>query len=261
MKVEQTIRLDNRTLPEAASGPGPRPDRLDFAELNAELRDAQPIERVRWAMRTYPDQTILTSSFGIQSAVLLHMVTRVKPDVPVVMIDTGYLFPETYQFVDELTDRLNLNLWVFRPRMSSAWQETRYGKLWEGGKPGIEKYNYLNKIEPMQRALQELNAKAWITGLRKDQSDSRQHIETLGLQDGVCKIHPIHDWSNRDVHYYLKEHDLPYHPLWEQGYVSVGDVQTTRKLEAGMDEQDTRFYGLKRECGIHEASTNVDFSI
>lgn len=259
MQVEQTIRLDNRVPPQAPEGPGLQPENLDYSALNQELNLAEPAERIRWALRTFPDQVVLTSSFGIQSAVLLHMATSIKPDIPVVMIDTGYLFPETYRFVDELTDRLSLNLWVFRPRMSPIWQETRYGKLWEGGKPGLEKYNYINKVEPMQRAVRELNIKGWIAGLRRGQSESRKELHVLSLQDGVCKIHPILDWSNKDVHAYLKAHDLPYHPLWEQGYVSVGDTHTTRKLEPGMTEEETRFYGLKRECGLHEPV--VDFSI
>jgi len=259
VNVEQTIRFDNRPAPRRTPHAASHADRLDFAELNARLNPASPQDRIRWALHTFPDQTILSSSFGIQSAVLLHMVTRIKPDLPVVLIDTGYLFPETYRFIDELTDRLHLNLWVFRPRMSPLWQESRYGKLWEGGKPGIEKYNYINKVEPMQRAIQELNARAWITGLRRHQADTRSHIETVGLQDNTIKIHPIFDWDNKTVHHYLKEHHLPYHPLWEEGYVSVGDIHTTRKLEDGMTEEETRFFGLKRECGLHEKA--VDYSI
>jgi phosphoadenosine phosphosulfate reductase len=259
MRVEQTIRLDNRVTPKAPGGPGPQADRLDYGALNETLSAASPEDRIRWALEIFPDQVVLTSSFGIQSAVLLHMATRIKPDIPVVMIDTGYLFPETYRFVDQLTDQLSLNLWVFRPRMSPIWQETRYGKLWEGGKPGIEKYNYINKVEPMQRAVQELNVKGWIAGLRRGQSESRKELQILGLQDGVCKVYPILEWSNKDVHQYLKKHDLPYHPLWEEGYVSVGDTHTTRKWEAGMTEEETRFHGIKRECGLHESA--VDFSI
>ncbi len=259
MHVEQTIRLDNRVPPQAPEGPGPSPERLDYPALNKMLSVATPPDRIRWALDFFPGQVVLTSSFGIQSAVLLHMATGIKPDIPVVMIDTGYLFPETYRFVDQLTERLKLNLWVFRPRMSPIWQETRYGKLWEGGKPGLEKYNYLNKVEPMQRAVQELNIKGWIAGLRRGQSESRKELDILGLQDGVCKIHPIIEWSNKEVHEYLKAYDLPYHPLWEAGYVSVGDIHTTRKLEPGMTEEETRFHGLKRECGLHESV--VDFSI
>ncbi|MBX4276529.1 phosphoadenosine phosphosulfate reductase family protein, partial [Mycobacterium tuberculosis] len=86
------------------------------------------------------------------------LVNQIRPDIPVILTDTGYLFPETYQFIDELTDKLKLNLKVYRAAESAAWQEARYGKLWEQGVEGIEKYNEINKVEPMNRALKELNA-------------------------------------------------------------------------------------------------------
>lgn len=230
-----------------------------YAEADRELTAGKPEERVAWAVKTFGDHLIATSSFGIQSAVTLHMVTRQAPDIPIVTIDTGYLFPETYRFIDELTERLKLNLHVYRPRLSPAWQEERWGKLWEQGLEGIKKYNHINKVEPMQRAISDLKPAAWISGLRRHQAESRQHLSVLGQQDGIIKVHPVFDWSNKQVHDYLKAHDLPYHPLWEQGYLSVGDIHTTRKWEEGMSEEETRFFGLKRECGLHEPASN--FSI
>ena len=141
--------------------------------------------------------------------------------------------------------------------MSSAWQEARFGRLWEQGIEGIETYNSLNKVEPMQRALQELNAGTWFAGLRRSQSDSRGKLPVLQKVSGQFKLYPIIDWSNKDLHYYLKEHNLSYHPLWEQGYVSIGDWHTTQSLQEGMEEQDTRFFGLKRECGLHEFGDGI----
>ncbi len=167
------------------------------------------------------------------------------------LVDTGYLFPETYRFVDELTARLKLNLHVYRAAVSPAWQEARHGKQWEHGVEGIEHYNKLNKVEPMQRALRELGVRGWFTGLRRQQSKSRQNVGVLQKQGEHIKIQPIVDWTDRMVFDYLKKHGLPYHPLWEQGYVSIGDVHTTRPLTANMTEEETRFFGLKRECGLH----------
>ncbi len=227
---------------------------------NQLLAALNPQERIEWAEATFGDGLVLSSSFGIQSAVMLHLATRVVPGIPVIFIDTGYLFPETYRFIDELTGRLKLNLNVYRSEQSPAWQETRYGKLWEQGLEGLKQYNNLNKVEPMQRALKELKATAWLAGLRRQQSDSRKELNVYSTQDGRAKIHPISDWNNKQIHDYLKAHDLPYHPLWEQGYVSVGDVHTTRKWEEGMTEEETRFFGLKRECGLHEPSPS-DFTI
>lgn len=225
---------------------------MALAEVNSKLDKLSAQERVLWALENLPGEAVLSSSFGIQAAVSLHLVNQVKPGIPVILTDTGYLFPETYQFIDRLTEKLDLNLKVFRAEQSAAWQEARYGKLWEQGVEGIERYNEINKVEPMNRALAELNGQTWFAGLRRDQSSSRAHLPVLAIQRGVFKVLPIIDWDNRQVHQYLQENDLGYHPLWDQGYLSVGDTHTTRKWEPGMAEEETRFFGLKRECGLHE---------
>ncbi len=224
----------------------------DLSLTNARLAAASAEDRVRWALERFAERIVLSSSFGAQAAVSLHLITRQHPDIPVVLVDTGYLFPETYQFVDELQRRLKLNLKVYRPRLTPAWLEARYGRLWEQGVEGIDRYNELVKVEPMRRALRDLGADAWFAGLRRQQASSRQHLQVVEQQNGRSKIHPIIDWTDRDVFEYLQRHNLPYHPLWHQGYVSIGDVHTTRRLEDGMSEEETRFFGLKRECGLHE---------
>lgn len=225
------------------------PHDLDAAALRLGGRSAQ--QRVDWAMDHLPGGYAVTSSFGVQSAVMLHLVTRRVPDIPVLLFDTGYLFPETYRFVDELTDRLGLNLHVYRSPMSPAWQEARFGRLWEQGVDGITEYNRINKVEPMQRAMNELGINTWFSGLRREQSDGRADRQTVELQNGRAKVHPIVDWSSRDVHRYLTEHDLPYHPLFHEGYLSIGDTHTTRRAQDELDEESTRFFGLVRECGLH----------
>ena len=229
-------------------------DFIDLDALNAEFRALPAEARVARALELLPGQHLLTSSFGAQAAVSLHLVTQAKPQIPVVLIDTGYLFPETYRFIDEMSTRLKLNLKVYRSPMSPAWQEARFGKLWEQGAEGIERYNRMNKVEPMERALRELNGASWFAGLRREQAQTRASIEPVQLTGAArYKVHPIFDWTDRDVYRYLMKHNLPYHPLWEQGYVSIGDWHTTRSLrDAGDDAEATRFFGLKRECGLHE---------
>lgn len=227
-------------------------------EINLQLESMSAQERVTWALDNLPQNIMLSSSFGIQAAVMLHLVSQQYPDIPVVFTDTGYLFPETYQFADMLTKRLDLNLKIYRADISPAWQEARFGKLWEKGEDGITQYNQMNKVVPMQLAQDDLQISSWFAGLRRTQSDTRKNLSVLQqLSDGKFKFYPVLDWSNKDVHYYLKEHDLPYHPLWERGYVSVGDWHTSRPLEEGMSEQDTRFFGLKRECGLHEFGDGI----
>jgi phosphoadenosine phosphosulfate reductase len=227
------------------------PDEHDLAALDARLAPLSADERIRTVLDTLPGPHVLSSSFGAQAAVLLHLVTRQAPDIPVVLIDTGYLFPETYRFVDTLTMDLGLNLKVFQAEISPAWVEARYGRLWEQGVDGIERYNALRKVRPMQRALDQLGAGTWIAGLRRSQSSSRARVPFVELRNGRCKVHPIADWTDRDVGLYLQRHRLPYHPLWEQGYVSIGDWHTTHPLHAVDSEEETRFFGLKRECGLH----------
>jgi len=231
-------------------------DEEHLANWNKRLADLDAAGRVRCALEHLPGTHVLTSSFGAQAAVSLHLLSQALPDIPVILLDTGYLFPETYEFIDELTDRLELNLRVYRSRMSPAWQEARYGQRWTQGVDGIDRYNQDNQVEPLARALDELEVGTWFTGLRRGQAQSRLATPFLQYTGSLFKVCPIADWTDRDVHAYLKAHGLPYHPLWEQGYVSIGDVHTTRPLSEATDEEATRFFGLKRECGIHEA----DFS-
>lgn len=222
-----------------------------LAKLNAALTDLSPPERVSWALDNLPGTHALSSSFGIQSALMLHLLSSQQPEIPVILTDTGHLFEKTYQFIDLLTARFKLNLKVYQSQMSSAWQVARYGNEWEQGLDGIDAYNKRNKVEPMQRALDELSVGTWYSGLRSEQASSREGLPILEIRGMRFKFLPIIDLNNKQVHQYLTKFDLPYHPLWEEGYVSLGDVHTTKKLEPGMSEEDTRFNGLKRECGLH----------
>jgi len=219
--------------------------------VNVELARFSPQERVMWALEHLPGNHALSSSFGIQSALMLHLLTQECADIPVMLTDTGHLFPQTYDFIDVLTERLSLNLNVYQSKMSPAWQQARFGNEWEQGIDGLDAYNKRNKVEPMQRALSELEVGTWFSGLRSQQSSSRKGLPVVEIRGMRYKFLPIIDLNNKQVHEYLTHFDLPYHPLWEEGYVSLGDVHSTSKLEAGMSEEDTRFNGLKRECGLH----------
>jgi phosphoadenosine phosphosulfate reductase len=221
-----------------------------LAELNALLTPLNAQQRIEFAVQNLPGNPMLSSSFGIQAAVMLHLCTSVQPEMPVVLTDTGYLFPETYRFIDELTEKLQLNLKVYRSALSPAWQEARFGQLWTTAE-GLKQYNQLNKVEPMARAQQDLGVQSWFSGLRRSQSSTRADTPIVSIQRGVVKVCPIVEWSNKDIHYYLQDNNLPYHPLWEQGYVSVGDTHSSRPLELGMTEEETRFNGMGRECGLH----------
>jgi phosphoadenosine phosphosulfate reductase len=230
---------------------------VDTAAADRRLSDATAEERIHWAVEQFGGSLVMSTSFGVQSAVMLHLATRIVPDIPVVFVDTGYLFPETYRFADLLVSRLRINLKVYRAPESPAWIEARHGKLWEKGEAGIDAYNQITKVEPMQRALSELGARGWLAGLRRSQASTRDRLPVVSLQEGRAKVLPIVTWSDRDVYRYLTANDLPYHPLWEKGYVSIGDVQTTRPLTADITAEETRFFGIKRECGIHDPAANI----
>ncbi|KAF0094061.1 MAG: phosphoadenosine phosphosulfate reductase [Puniceicoccaceae bacterium 5H] len=232
-----------------------------LATWNEEWQDLDAGQRIEWAAKQFGDELVLSTSFGIQSAVMLHLISQHAPQTPVIFIDTGYLFPETYRYADRLTELLDLNLKVYQPQMTPARQEALFGKRWEQGKQGLQEYGLMNKVEPMNRALRELGATAWLSGLRRVQASTREQLQYIERQNKTTKLYPILEWSERDVYYYMQQHELPQHPLWDQGYVSVGDVHSTRPLEAGMNPEDTRFGGLKRECGLHEISGNNDYQI
>ena len=226
-------------------------DKDAAARINDWLASVDAATRVRWALANLPGPYALSSSFGAQAAVSLHLVTQAEPDIPVLVIDTGYLFPETYQFIKQLEQQLDLNIQSFSSPQSVDEFEAQYGKLWEQGLEGLNKYLELRKVEPMRRGLTTLGTATWFAGLRRSQAESRAALNPLEVRDGRFKVHPIFDWSDRDVYLYLKAHGLPYHPLWDKGYVSIGDWHSTKALHEVESADELRFSGLKRECGIH----------
>lgn len=221
-------------------------------ELPAEAgTKLDPRERIEWAHRRFGSKLMMTTSFGAHSAVTLHLVTQVIPDIPVVLVDTGYLFPETYRFADELSQRLRLNLHCVGPDPSAAWLLARHGRLWEQGPAGMQAYLRLHKVEPLSRAFAKMGVRAWISGVRHVQSGHRSQLKPLELQDGRVKIHPVLDWTDEAMEAYLRDHRLPLHPLVSQGYRSIGDVHSTLPTVEGQDPREGRLLGEKRECGIH----------
>jgi phosphoadenosine phosphosulfate reductase len=233
---------------------------VDLQDANRDLEGATASEIIRWAAHTFGDGLVLSSSFGIQAAVMLHLATQVKPDIPVIWIDTGYLPAETYRFAEDLIARLNLNIQVYQSAMSPARMEALYGKLWElDDVDAFNRYDYVRKVEPMQRALRDLKATAWLAGLRSKQTDHRKTLDVVGVQGDRYKVLPILDWHSRDIYNYLTQFDLPYHPFFERGYTSVGDWHSSRPVTAddGHD-RNTRFRGLKQECGLHLPQTSEE---
>lgn len=228
--------------------------------LSSDLAGLSAGERIRHLYERLGDRIMATTSFGIQAAVTLHLIHEHAPKIPVVFIDTGFLFPETYRYMEELTSLFDLDLRVYQPTHSAARMQAIWGDLWDQGKEGAERYAMLTKIEPMNRALRESGADVWLSGLRRSQSKTRQNRAFVERQKNTIKAYPILDWADAQVELYFQKHELPRHPLAAKGYVTMGDWHSTRPAD-GDDAEATRFNGQKYECGLHLDSKASDFQI
>lgn len=233
---------------------------IDPEGLSAALAPLRAGERLRLLYDQLGDRLVATTSFGIQAAVMLHLIHEHAPKIPVVFIDTGFLFPETYQYAEELTSRFDLDLRIYQPTVSAARLQALYGNLWENGKEGSDRYGLITKVEPMNRALRETGADVWLSGLRRSQSKTREDRSFVEQQKKTVKAYPILDWADAQVDLYYHQNGLPRHPLAEKGYVTMGDWHSTRPSEDGSAES-TRFNGEKFECGLHLDSGAPDFQI
>ena len=228
---------------------------VDAAAARRTLDPLSPLDRLRWAVDCFGERFALTTSFGIQSAVLLHMASELAAEgdpLPVIWVDTGYLPPETYHYAEQLQERLAFRLHVAQAPISPARMEALHGRLWESGSlEELQLYNRLRKVEPLDRAFLDLGVSCWASGVRGKQTDHRSTMDVLDPVRGLWSLRPLLAWSRRDVFYYMQEHDLPQHPLFEQGYSTVGDWHTSAPDDGGVSGRATRFGGLKQECGIH----------
>ena len=190
----------------------------------------------------------LTSSFQTHSIPLLHIVSEIDHSIPIFFINTGFLFPESLIFRDEITERLNLNLINITSSISKIYQKDCQGHFLYTSDP--DRCCFLNKTQPMETVLAEYDI--WINGIRADQNANRKNMKII--QDGAfgCKrFHPILDWNNKMIFDYIKKYDLPKHPLEEKGYLSIGCEPCTQKYNADNDRSG-RWAGLnKTECGLH----------
>ena len=220
---------------------------------DAVCESLSPAALMEWAADRFGDSLAMSTSFGIQSSVTLRLATRVMPNIPVIWVDTGYLPAETYRYAEQLSTRLNLNLHVYQSPLSPARMEAVHGRLWEASDAAeLQRYDDIRKVEPMQRALTDFQPDAWVSGLRAQQTDFRKTLRRLSFDGTRYKVLPILHWTSRDVYEFMQENDLPEHPLFEQGYSTVGDWHSSRSMTAGdANERDTRFNGVKQECGIH----------
>jgi phosphoadenosine phosphosulfate reductase len=229
---------------------------IDIDTSNAVLETYHPERIVAWAAQQFTDQLVMSSSFGAESALLIHMATRIQPDIRIIFIDTGYLFPETHQFLERLRHRFNLNIWTYRTRNDPFKYLQDAGETDPTTRNDIEGCCAANKNEPFDRAMAELKPAGWLRGIRRSQADTRSHRQIIEFSRryDCYAISPLLGWTSRQIFAYMKKHDLPYHPLYEQGYPSIGcnPQSCTRPIQIGEDPRAGRWSGTtKQECGLH----------
>jgi len=229
---------------------------IDIDASNAVLDSYEPRSIVNWAAKEFRNGLVMSSSFGAESALLLHMATEALPGIKVVMVDTGYLFPETFRFMEELRLRFDLNVWVYRTQQDPIAYLKETGETDPTYRNDITRCCAANKNEPFERAMRQLKPAAWLRGIRRNQADTRQSKQIVEWSEryGCYAVSPLLNWTKRDIHNYMKQHDLPYHPLYEQGYASIGcnPLSCTRPIQIGEDPRAGRWAGSgKVECGLH----------
>jgi phosphoadenosine phosphosulfate reductase len=238
-------------------------EQLDLPELNQMFESTDPAKIVEWSHSQFGDELVMSSSFGAESAVLLHMATQVKPNIKIIFVNTGYLFPETHRFMEELRLRLNLNVWTYRTRNDPIAYLHSAGEENPKWRKDTDACCAANKNEPFERAMKELAPKAWLRGIRRNQADTRKAAQFIDFSKryNCYAVSPLLNWGAKETHAYLKKNDLPYHPLWEQGYSSIGcnPLSCTRPVGEGEDPRSGRWAGQdKVECGINITSNSLD---
>jgi phosphoadenosine phosphosulfate reductase len=214
-------------------------DELDV--VNERFEHSTPLETLKWIFDRFDDDVAMACSF--EDLALLHMVHELRPSTEIIFLDTGGHFQETLDFADRISKEWSLNVTRTVPGPDAAASPCGSANCCE-----------LRKVEPLGRALQ--GPAAWITSVKRVDAPSRAKMKTLMWDDkfGLVKVNPLATWSDDDVEYYLKSHDLPEHPLWAEGYASIGCAAMTLKPQVPGDRRSGRWVGLdKGECGLHEA--------
>lgn len=220
------------------------------ARLDAELRHAHPVTVLESAVEAFGDRLALVSSFGAESVVLLHMISKIKPDTPVLFLDTGMLFGQTLDYRKALAAKLGLtDVRDLRPHYQDLATTDPDAKLWQ---TDTDACCNIRKVIPLDRALADFDA--WITGRKRFHGGDRLSLPVVEPAETQVKFNPLANWGKAELDAYMAEHDLPAHPLVAQGFPSIGCWPCTKPVEEGEDVRAGRWAGQdKTECGIHVA--------
>ncbi len=220
----------------------------ELAHLNQQFANAMPQEILAWAWKQFGTKLGATSSFQTQSVPLLHMISTTTPELPIYFLDTSYHFAETLTFRDQLVTAYGLQLRVLTANLGNGDVALQMAALHRSN-PDL--CCAIHKVMPLRQAKQGLDA--WISGIRRDQTETRRNIPIIGIDStGQYKIAPLANWSSREVWRYSNQYDLPMHPLAKEGYMSIGCAPCTRAIHEGEDERSGRWAGKSKvECGLH----------
>ena len=225
--------------------------------INQQLAKLEPLDVLRWCLTSLP-QLWQTSAFGLTGLAIMDMISKldyaIKPNIELIFLDTLYHFPQTLDLVERVKAKYpDLIIHTYKPEDCESVKdfEAKHGeKLWEANE---ERYDYIAKVEPAQRAYRELDVKAVLTGRRKSQGGKRGDLDIIEIDDqGLVKVNPLANWSFKQVQQYIQENNVPTNDLLDQGYRSVGDWHSTQPVTDSEDERAGRWRGRqKTECGIH----------
>ena len=222
----------------------------EVGKLQIAAESWKPERVLRWAFDTFGETVAISSAFGAEGMVLIEMASQVRQNFRLFTLDTEFLFPETYNLMDQVEHRYGITIERVYPLSSPEEQERVHGPaLWQSNP---DQCCDLRKVRPLERKLGELQA--WITSIRRDQTSARADARKIewDAKFGLVKINPIADWSSRQVWQYIREHDVPYNPLHGRNYPSIGCTHCTRAVRPGEDPRAGRWSGSsKTECGLH----------
>ncbi len=231
----------------------PLQDPKELSARSAELEQASPLEILRFSLATWPGLAI-SSAFGVEDCAIIDLCASLVPgpSLHVFSIDTDFLFPETHALKARIEERYGVTVKVWKGSVTKEEQDAAHGERLYERNPDL--CCAIRKIEPIGRALESVDA--WVTGMRRDQGPSRagiQILERYDHKDGspLIKVNPLARWTHKDTWAHVMKHEVPYNPLFDQGYKSIGCWPCSRPVAAGADERAGRWGGQKAECGIH----------
>ena len=223
---------------------------IDIQNYQAEAESWNAEEIIRWGLSQFQPSVAIASSFGAEDVVLIDLATRIQPAFRVFTLDTDFLFPETYALIDQIERQYGVQIERARSRYTPGEQAAAFGDALWSREP--DKCCNLRKVEPLTQKLAGLSA--WITGIRRDQAPTRANARKLedDKKFGLVKLNPLADWTWDQVWDYIRAHNVPYNPLHDRNYPSIGCTYCTRQVQAGEDMRAGRWSGFqKTECGLH----------